>query len=227
MSRPAVFLFAFVALAILAFFCIRVNGPAIETDLVSRTGSALALAGMDWAEVTSDGRDITLTGTAPTPELQVQAYETALKTYGVRSVENLLAIGEEAAQSSVPSPSAMDCRAMINEIISTRPIEFATASAIVDEDSKDLLDSLLSSSRDCSDIRFEIAGHSDSRGPETYNMDLGKQRARAVSDYLESRGMEPGRLSVKSYGESRPLADNSTPEGRSRNRRVEIYFMEE
>jgi len=71
-------------------------------------------------------------------------------------------------------------------------------------------------------VNIEVAGHTDSRGSDKYNMNLSQQRAEAVRDYLVSKGIAADRLSAKGYGESQPVADNATDEGRFKNRRVEL-----
>ena len=70
---------------------------------------------------------------------------------------------------------------------------------------------------------LEIVGHTDSTGPEDYNQRLSERRAQAAADYLESKGVSPSRMVVKGAGESSPIADNATREGRSMNRRVELH----
>ncbi|HYI01520.1 OmpA family protein [Hyalangium sp.] len=70
-----------------------------------------------------------------------------------------------------------------------------------------------------------IEGHTDSQGPDFYNEDLSLQRAEQVRDYLLSRGVPPDRIAVRGLGEYRPVASNSTPEGRANNRRVEIVLQ--
>ena len=70
---------------------------------------------------------------------------------------------------------------------------------------------------------FVVAGHTDNVGKEDYNYELGKKRAEAVSRYLiTQKKLDPMRVMPVSYGESAPAADNSTPQGRAKNRRVEI-----
>ena len=70
-----------------------------------------------------------------------------------------------------------------------------------------------------------VEGHTDSTGGDDYNMYLSKQRAQAVSNYLIDQGIDAGRFTTKWYGESQPRFDNSTPEGRSKNRRVELGIV--
>jgi len=75
---------------------------------------------------------------------------------------------------------------------------------------------------------FVVAGYTDSAGHEDYNYELGQRRATSVAGYLVGRkGLDPTQVRVVSYGASKPVADNSTPSGRRRNRRVEILVFQE
>lgn len=75
-------------------------------------------------------------------------------------------------------------------------------------------------------IYIEIQGHTDSRGEEAYNLKLGEERANAVRRYLNSSGGVPlHRMSVISYGESKPVADNKFRPGREQNRRVTLVVL--
>jgi flagellar motor protein MotB len=73
-------------------------------------------------------------------------------------------------------------------------------------------------------ISIEISGHTDNVGDPKSNLSLSEKRARSVFDYLTQNGIETVRLSTKGYGESKPVADNSTEKGRSENRRTEIMI---
>lgn len=75
------------------------------------------------------------------------------------------------------------------------------------------------------DARIEIAGHTDDRGTDAYNLELSAKRAQAVVDYLASEGIPKERLEPKGYGEEKPVASNETDEGRAQNRRVEFRFV--
>lgn len=74
-------------------------------------------------------------------------------------------------------------------------------------------------------VNIEVAGHTDSRGSDRYNMDLSQRRAEAVRNYLVGKGIAADRLSARGYGESQPVADNATDEGRFKNRRVELVRL--
>lgn len=69
-------------------------------------------------------------------------------------------------------------------------------------------------------VRYEINGHTDSRGSDNYNQALSERRANSVLNYLESRGIPRNQLDVNAYGETRPIASNETDAGRAENRRV-------
>ncbi len=72
---------------------------------------------------------------------------------------------------------------------------------------------------------IEVAGHTDSTGSDSYNQMLSQQRAQAVSNVLIQNGVQPVRVDTVGYGESRPIASNSTPAGRQQNRRVELTLL--
>jgi outer membrane protein OmpA-like peptidoglycan-associated protein len=70
-----------------------------------------------------------------------------------------------------------------------------------------------------------VVGHTDSVGSEQYNLELSLRRANAVANYLIMRGVERSRLGTEGHGEMEPIASNDTAEGRSQNRRVEIFVV--
>ena len=72
-----------------------------------------------------------------------------------------------------------------------------------------------------------VEGHTDSKGSDSYNMRLSQKRANAVREYLVAYGVEPERLEAMGFGEVRPIDDNSTRDGRERNRRVEFTITKE
>lgn len=74
-------------------------------------------------------------------------------------------------------------------------------------------------------VEIEIAGHTDSKGSDDYNMNLSQGRSQSVVDYLISQGIESFRLSAHGYGETKPIDTNDTDEGRANNRRVEFTVL--
>ena len=72
---------------------------------------------------------------------------------------------------------------------------------------------------------IDIYGHTDSTGTDAYNQTLSENRAQSVANYLSTRGVQRVRMATQGFGESQPIADNSTESGRSANRRVEIRIV--
>jgi len=82
------------------------------------------------------------------------------------------------------------------------------------------LDKLVKVLKDYPDTNIEVQGHTDSKGSDDYNMKLSERRAAEVSAFLRGRGVQDSRLTTKGYGESAPVADNGSDDGRAQNRRV-------
>ena len=85
-----------------------------------------------------------------------------------------------------------------------------------------ILKSVASALNENKSIQVTLAGHADERGTREYNLALGQRRAETVGDYFILNGISKNRISVKSYGEERPLALGQDDESYSKNRRVEI-----
>lgn len=113
----------------------------------------------------------------------------------------------------------------IDELILDKIVEFETDSDVITPVGQALLDEILEALRKVPDVGVEIAGHTDDQGTDEYNLDLSRRRADAVLAYLIANGEPPDRFVVLGYGESRPLVDNATTEGRARNRRIEFKAL--
>ncbi|MEQ9565119.1 MAG: OmpA family protein, partial [Pseudomonadales bacterium] len=104
-------------------------------------------------------------------------------------------------------------------------ITFASARSEIASDFYPVLDSVGLVLEEYNRTLVVVAGHTDSDGAENYNQSLSEQRARSVSSYLQSRGIKPIRLEPVGFGETQPIASNSTSEGKQQNRRVEITLL--
>ncbi len=106
-------------------------------------------------------------------------------------------------------------------------MNFTTGSAELDPSSFSVLDEAGEVLSRWPQLRIEIAGHTDSRGKAETNKSLSERRAQAVSDYMLWRfpQISSAQLRVRGYGEEIPIAPNSTPEGRAKNRRVELSVI--
>lgn len=89
-----------------------------------------------------------------------------------------------------------------------------------------ILNEIIEQLKKYNNIKLEISGHTDNSGDEMANQALSENRAKAVYEYLVSKGVDSNRLAFKGYGSTIPIADNQTNEGREKNRRVEIKILE-
>jgi OOP family OmpA-OmpF porin len=113
---------------------------------------------------------------------------------------------------------AVDCGKLVEGV----SVQFVTGSAALTQEARAVLDRTL----DClKDGRYEVDGHTDNVGNTAANQKLSEARANAVVEYFRSKGFDAKRLTAVGFGETRPIADNATAEGRARNRRIAIMRM--
>ena len=108
------------------------------------------------------------------------------------------------------------------DLVMPGSITFSFDDATLNNSFKPTLEKLASTMNEYNQNTITIAGHTDSKGSDAYNMKLSRDRAYAVANYLSARGVSSNRISVVAYGESRPIADNNSEYGRQQNRRVEL-----
>ncbi|HKJ40435.1 MAG TPA: OmpA family protein [Sunxiuqinia sp.] len=104
-------------------------------------------------------------------------------------------------------------------------ILFGFDSAALTPTSEDNIGQLAKVLKKYEDTEILIEGHTDSKGSESYNQKLSEDRAASVGDYLKALGVAGSRISEVGYGETQPVADNSTEAGRKQNRRVEVAIF--
>jgi OOP family OmpA-OmpF porin len=115
------------------------------------------------------------------------------------------------------------CEIAGNVVIKTTTDHFDFDSATLKPAMESELDSVAAKvTASKGDEMLEVVGHTDSTGPADYNQGLSERRAQSAADYLAGKGVNASRITVKGMGESSPIADNATREGRAMNRRVEI-----
>lgn len=104
-------------------------------------------------------------------------------------------------------------------------VYFATNKSNINQASQETLDKLASIFTEYDDTNILVVGHTDSTGNDDYNMQLSKERANSVSNYLMNKGVSSERITTEWFGETQPIYDNTTAEGRSKNRRVNIAIV--
>ena len=118
-----------------------------------------------------------------------------------------------------------ECVDTINDVLSERKISFAPGSAEFDGGGQAVVDRIADILKRCNKPRIEIAGHTDSQGREVMNLNLSQARADAVLQGLIGRKVLTSGMRAKGYGETVPIADNKTEEGREANRRIEFTLI--
>jgi len=154
-----------------------------------------------------------------------------------------LRCGAEAAPPAPPPPAAAQPPPPVVEVTPPPPppprveikedrlelgetVQFETGSAKLLDQSKSLLDEVVGQLKEHPEItKVQIEGHTDNVAGKALNQRLSEHRAASVKTYLVSQGVEANRLTTKGFGETRPIADNNTEEGRFKNRRVDFKIL--
>ena len=148
--------------------------------------------------------------------------------------EHTLVMAPKAAEQPVTAaplnqqPAPVAPQVVLNEEIcgafakAVDGVTFESNSANLTTSAKNVLRSLGISLTANPEVSIEIQAHTDSDGSADYNQTLSEQRAQSAMNYLIELGVEAVRLSASGFGENQPIADNTTREGKARNRRVEF-----
>jgi OOP family OmpA-OmpF porin len=131
---------------------------------------------------------------------------------------------DEALDPIASLPTPEECAADVNAVIARTKITFTPASAELATDARPVLDELAAILTACPPMQLEIAGHTDAQGSEGGNKALSQARAEAVLLALQGRRVDISGMTAVGYGESNPIADNGTEEGREANRRIEFVL---
>lgn len=131
---------------------------------------------------------------------------------------------DEALDPIASLPTPEECAADVNRVIAQTKITFTPASAEIATSARPVLDELAGILTACPPMQLEIGGHTDSQGSSTGNEALSQARAEAVLLALQGRRVDITGMTAVGYGESTPIADNGTEEGREANRRIEFVL---
>lgn len=178
---------------------------------------------------------------------RVDRYKAVYNTFGNLMVKMYPAL----MPTFIPYEKAVD-KSFLNSVISNHPelltgkaiqstyantitsevssksysIEFETNSATIKPSSYKLLDEIFESAVVAEGLKLGIYGHTDNSGSDDVNIPLSEKRANAVRDYMMQKGLKEARVETKGYGSTKPIAENATATGKSKNRRVEIVLGE-
>jgi outer membrane protein OmpA-like peptidoglycan-associated protein len=155
-------------------------------------------------------------------------YEKAWKIYNTKWPEDALPLADKAKKEAMDAcpgkaQAAAPAAGMpMAEKIVLRGVTFDFNKAEVKAQFAPVLDEAVAALKANPSVSVVVEGHTDSTGPDAYNKALSAKRADAVKNYLVSKGISAARLSTVALGESQPVADNKTADGRRLNRRVEL-----
>ena len=126
-----------------------------------------------------------------------------------------------------PPETGIELQRGLDQFVASRVVEFKTDSATLTPAGRETVDEVAALLKSIPGLKVEISGHTDTTGDDAFNLDLSQRRAISVRDRLVEQGLSEARFETDGFGETRPIADNETPEGRQRNRRTEFRVIEE
>lgn len=136
-----------------------------------------------------------------------------------QSVSNSLSASQTALTAI--DPNNVDVNALV-KALNLQIINFASGSSEIPADNKAILDQAVTLLNKVSGVKLNVGGHTDSTGKAASNKALSQRRAQAVVDYLTSKGVDASKLVAQGHGSDQPVAENTTDEGRFKNRRIEF-----
>lgn len=159
-------------------------------------------------------------------ETQVEDNQSAIRENEER-LEAASATARDAFDRAVAAGQLAEGKFLYETVLSSDKFRFEVDRSELSDETRLGLDEFAEGLKtENSNVFIEIQGHTDATGPEGYNMKLGEQRAEAVRRYLSRQhGLALHRMSVISYGETAPLEDNASREGRAVNRRVALVVL--
>ena len=225
---------------------------SIENDVVRLAQNAVASNGFDNKNisVTQRGRDLVLTGNVVSQaqkEKLVSAVEAAADSGGRiaprvvsydGTIEAPVVVIPKVVVAATPeiveqelvveapvvvlSEESQACQQRLLDLMNTTNIYFATSKADIEIASFETLDEIANVLLQCPDANIEVAGHTDSAGEDAFNLTLSEKRAESVASYLRSQRSLKNKIYAVGYGETMPIADNSTASGQAQNRRIQF-----
>ncbi|MCY3873760.1 MAG: OmpA family protein [Rhodobacteraceae bacterium] len=190
---------------------------------------ALELLRTGTLTVTDDSISITGTGLGEdAPEQVARLLSTQARDWGDHVVSITYSDEEAEPEAGADQDAGLDpreCEGRISAILADEQIIFSPGRTSIEPESADVIDAVAAVLAECPGARFEVEGHTDSSGNAEMNRNLSLIRAEYVIGALIERGIITSGLSAKGYGEEFPIADNSTPEGQQKNRRIAFRLL--
>ena len=160
-------------------------------------------------------------------DLQAVAPAMTVKAEGPLDEQNEIDSSLTASQTAMDNLGQDPDPRDVARALSLQVVNFEVDKAVIPEVNKPLLNNAVKIMQQVPDMKLMIIGHTDKTADAAYNMKLSQERAQAMKDYLVAQGADPSKLITKGMGETDPIADNATEQGRFRNRRIEFAVYDE
>ena len=207
-----------------------INNLTVSADVkpsawTSKIAGMFDLFKLPGAEMNVDGDTMTLSGTAASLKDKLQSY------FGDTMKVNALDIAEAAKTATGSAMDALNALKadasgqQVLDALSLQIINFASGSTAIPADNQAVLKKAADFLKDKQDFKFEISGHADNKGNAAGNLSLSDKRAAAVRNFLVANGVPAAMMTEKGYGDTMPVADNTTESGRLKNRRIAYKAM--
>lgn len=194
----------------------------VPASLEGKARDALAAEQQPDVSVSVSGRDLSLSGVLTADSDRESLVRRIASIDGVHLVSDSLTVFDPAAAERQRRAAFGDALGRLD----TSAVVFEHGSATFASGSESALAQLEQLLKTWPEFRIRVSGHTDNTGRPDVNLRLSRERARAVSDWLSARGVPPEQVISKGYGATQPIADNATAEGRSRNRRIEVRYVD-
>jgi len=222
--------------AVRAFAQARFGAQSVELaarvdDQLPQGWSIRALTALDALSELHHGHVLVLedrievTGVSGNPDAATQVTQSLVQGLGADAEFTANITYDELLDPVAQAPTPDNCEARIQTILSETKITFDPGSIEINADSEPVIDAISTVLRECGELPFEIAGHTDSQGREETNRRLSQGRAESVVNALMSRRVLVSSLVPQGYGAEHPIADNDTEAGREANRRIEFTLI--
>ena len=220
--------FSVIALATISFNAMSADGPYwtdINGNIVRSANSGKCVRSGSWtpeaaAQVEECQDKVAKPKADPAPVAAVPVAAAVVDSDGDGVPD-----GSDKCPGS-PSDKPVDADGCTIVSVVLEDVQFELNSSELTASSSASLDKVVDAMNEYPDLRIEIQAHTDSMGEAAYNQSLSEKRAKSVREYLVGMGIAANRMEVKGYGESKPIADNGTREGRAKNRRVELEVID-
>ncbi len=202
--------------------------PALPTGWPVRVLSGLeALAELDAGSLSVRADLVTVTGVTGSTAAKARISQILSDKLGQGKAFRVDVRYDEALDPIASLPTPQECSDRVHAVLKTNKIVFEPASTEIDGNAAKIMALLATALTDCTNLRMEISGHTDNDGSESSNLALSQARADAVLIALQGRQVDVSGFVAKGYGETRPIADNDTDDGREANRRIEFTLTTE